>query len=825
MANPDLLIKEFFKKHGYIGRIDKNYDQYMNSLDGHISITKEKVFCTNNPNIWFPLQTEDGSYILDNKERYFMSQELKMSTEMFVEKVSENISCRVNVNGTYHQMMVEMNVNSLMLNIQSISKDIYNINSKIPLSISLDALFEYLEFDIVPVLNLFPKNIKNLIITLVSMGSESIGKLEGDCIRKKIFDNCSYVHMALTLLIATVRCAEVFTKKKDPCERDSYKYKIVRSAPAIVHRALKRAIDSNSDGFTHDLINALKTGELKIQGKIYSKMAAIISRRTWIDAVSCIRRVVVPVSENSPNLEMRNIHPTQRGFICPSETSDGKHVGLTKYLALTCIISSPCNIDLSDILCHPGTTPVVIDGLCVGLYNITRDIVKNKYPKIGIYKDRCVLYIRTKDCRLMRPMFVKGTRKIHYIDPAEQIYHIDLYEELHPLAIVGLSASMIPYGEHNQSARVVFATHMIKQAIESRPLPDYAEEHRMLLSGQLPLIKTITNDDVPFGVNVIVAITTYKGFNQEDSVVINKSAIDRGLFHNIYYKNISRSIDTVNISVNTDDTFYNVEGGTEKIVSNIKNSAGLNLVDITETPLTTEPRIEKIYKFSRYHIPEIGDKVASRHAQKSIIGLLVPQEDMPFTEDGIVPDIIINPHAIPSRMTIGQLIESLEGKVACMKGEYKDGTMFKEREYINDIQLGTEKMIVGSTGEYIQHPITIGVVYYMALKHQVQDKIFSRYEGPISLFSRQPTTGKSKEGGLRIGEMEHDALIAHEAYTVLQQIIDQSDAIRIRICKTCKRRIHKSCPQGHEISTITIPMSRVVTEDLLAGLGIGTKTT
>ena len=383
------------------------------------------------------------------------------------------------------------------------------------------------------------------------------------------------------------------------------------------------------------------------------------------------------------------------------------------------------------------------------------------------------------------------------------------------------------------------------------------------------LSKYTASNELPSGTNAIVAIMTHTGFNQEDSVIINQSALDRGLYTSTYYKSVKEQC-SKNHSTGEEEIFVNPHNknanslkpfsyeklqdngtipknteisGSDIIIGKVMPKKTNGLIAYQDNSLALKPSDEGYvdmnyigtnsegYKFCNVRIrknrkPEIGDKLASRSAQKGCIGMIYGHQDMPFTKDGIVPDIIMNPHAIPSRMTMAQLMECIMGKASCHIGARGDSTPFtdcsvesiaKVLELSGMERYGNEIMYNGRTGEQIKTEIFIGPTYYQRLKHMVTDKIHSRgSNGPIVMLTRQPSEGRARNGGLRLGEMERDCLIGHGISEFLKEkMLDTSDNYRVFICKTCGltananpiKNIYKCnhCKTSTDIVQIRIP--------------------
>jgi len=427
--------------------------------------------------------------------------------------------------------------------------------------------------------------------------------------------------------------------------------------------------------------------------------------------------------------------------------------------------------------------------------------------------------------------------------------------EIFPSAILGAGASIIPYPEHNQSPRNTYESAMAKQSLGfSTPMMNtstYVRQHSMLYP-QTPIVTTkamglLGLEKRPAGQNCVVAVLPFDGYNIEDAIVLSKSSVDRGLGRTFFYRIYEAESkqypggmrDNFEIP-NADDNLRGYKGeksyrlleGDGIVATESGVSGGDILIGKTSPPrfmeeycdqesrgpyrrdtsigvrpsesgvvdttvLTQSTEGGKMFKvrIRDMRLPEIGDKFASRHGQKGVVGLLAKAEDLPYTADGISPDVLINPHAFPSRMTVGMMMESITGKAGAIRGKKVDASAFvgEKMEDVKGVMedagfkySGKEIMYDGRTGKRFPVEVFIGVVYYQKLHHMVADKIHARARGQVQMLTKQPTEGRARGGGLRFGEMERDCLIAYGASMILKdRLLDESDKSDIFVCERC----------------------------------------
>ena len=418
--------------------------------------------------------------------------------------------------------------------------------------------------------------------------------------------------------------------------------------------------------------------------------------------------------------------------------------------------------------------------------------------------------------------------------------------EIHPSVILSIMANLVIFTENNQYPRGLFSCGQSKQAVSlyNTNFHNRMDKTALILNGgQTPLIKSryldyISHEEHPYGVNAIVAIASYSGYNVEDAIIINRASLDRGMFRTTYLTvyeseeeikiNGNKEVKSEFMDVNTRDvvglktgydySLLDPDSGlikensfiTEKtiIIGKASSTERGKYIDESSSPKTGQlgyidksfmvenengKRIAKV-RIRHDRIPMIGDKFCSRAGQKGTVGIVMDEKDMPFNSEGVRPDIIVNPHAFPSRMTIGHLVESLFGKVCSLYGTYGDCTTFTNKGTKDKIlgemlikagysSSGNEILYNGMTGEQLETEIFFGPTYYLRLKHMVKDKINARARGPRTALTRQTVGGRANGGGLRVGEMDRDAIIGHGMTNFIKDsMMERGDKFKVGIC-------------------------------------------
>ncbi|MEM7826751.1 MAG: DNA-directed RNA polymerase subunit B [Candidatus Aenigmatarchaeota archaeon] len=658
-----------------------------------------------------------------------------------------------------------------------------------------------------------------------------------------------------------------------------------------------------------------------------------LERTNWVRTIEHLRNVLSPLSSTQEHFRARALHPTQFGRLCAEETPEGINIGLRKYLAIFGIISQSANKeDIKAIYeligSENGKYPIFLNGRLVGKTDKPIELVEKLRqkrrlgllsPYIGIswLEDLNEVRINCDAGRLERPLIIIENGKprltpkhiealkenklrwndlvkqgiIEYLDAEEEdnalvaLFESDItsnhtHLEINPGSVLGISANIIPFPNHNRGDRVNIGAKMCGQALgiySTNFLLRADTKSDILIYPQTPLVDTTVSREIGLeehaqGQNLVVAMMSFYGYNMEDAIILNKASIERGLGRSLFFRTYEAEErkywaierDEIRIPpkgirgyrqedsykwldkdgiihpesrVESDDVLIGKTsplrffGPAESFLLETQNryetsetirheeSGVVDKVLLTET-IDGNKLVKVTVRDQR--IPELGDKFATRHGQKGVISLIVPQEDMPFTADGIIPDIIINPHAIPSRMTLGQLLEILGAKISAITCEKVNGSIFnetpeeimraklKENGFIDD---GREILFNGITGMAYECPILIGPLFYQKLHHMVANKLQVRARGPVTLLTKQPTEGRSKQGGLRLGEMEKDCLIAHGAALLLKERFSSDKAI-IPICERCGLvAIHdfakgrKYCPVCKKSKIIDVEMS------------------
>jgi DNA-directed RNA polymerase II subunit RPB2 len=629
-----------------------------------------------------------------------------------------------------------------------------------------------------------------------------------------------------------------------------------------------------------------------------SGVAQVLSRYSYVGSISHLRRVNLKMDKSTKQTDPRRLHSSSWGLMCPSDNPDGKNVGMIKSMSLLTRVSTHQPIsDIKKIILeqpntlyiariHPALwdsiwTKVFLnsDLLCVvtkntesfhsKLLEMRRKSELGEFVSLTWNRTDNEYIIHCDAGRPCRPLYHDGTKPetikslkswksmtqhMDYIDSQEaesvlvsmESFHPTRLSEIHASTIFSASAGINPFSDHNQAPRNMFTCQQVKQACSWYNTAfnkrfDTIATH--LHSPQRPLTQTWTTSAilgggcVPYGENAIVAIGVYGGYNQEDSIIINNSAIKRGLYEISYYHSYSESetmidpatlLHTIVANTVTDSKYRETVNRKDGKIYDFLDSDGFiktgsivtpdTVIVGMVTPVTNNGNViayrdvsilpkrgqhgivDSVYRFTtaeglqgvkiriaEVRDPVLGDKFGSRHGQKGTCGIRMDEEDMPVSSSGLRPDMIINPHALPSRMTVGQFLETMSSKVGLHLGTLVDGTPFSTQQRIGDTKeiltqlgyhpYGNEILYNGMTGEMIESEIFMGPTYYQRFKHMVEDKINYRSTGPRTALTHQPLEGRANDGGLRIGEMERDALIGHGISNFLNESLTlRSDA-------------------------------------------------
>ncbi|KAF1829741.1 putative DNA-directed RNA polymerase I subunit beta [Decorospora gaudefroyi] len=602
---------------------------------------------------------------------------------------------------------------------------------------------------------------------------------------------------------------------------------------------------------------------------------------------------------------VRKLLPESWGFMCPVHTPDGSPCGLLNHFAHKCKLAtsdldvsmipklvaqlgvsskSSASLDASVVVqldgrvlgyCSPKEAKVIADTLrfwkVEGKMNVPLELEIGYVPNsnAGQYPG---VYMFSQTSRMYRPVKYLPLDKLDYVGPFEQPYMSiactdaeivsgdSTHVEIDPTHILSILANQTPFSDFNQSPRNMYQCQMAKQTMGTPATSlRYRTDNKTyrLQTGQTPVVRAPLHneyglDNFPNGMNAVVAVISYTGYDMDDGMIINQSSLQRGFGHGTIYKTKvcdleegsrrNRSSKTVTklfgfapeglVKAQSKETldddgfprigtmlrygdplaawhsvthdsatgdYINRDAQTQFFKYKEDEVAFVEEVRIIGSEDGTQPCQKLSIKLRVPRTPIIGDKFSSRHGQKGVMSQKWPSRDMPFSESGIQPDVIINPHAFPSRMTIGMFIESLAGKAGALHGIPQDSTPFRFDEQNTAVDYfghqlmkagynyyGNEPMYSGITGQELHADIYIGVVYYQRLRHMVNDKFQVRTTGPINPTTGQPIKGRKKGGGIRVGEMERDALLAHGTAFLLQdRLMNCSDYMRAAICRSC----------------------------------------
>ncbi len=702
--------------------------------------------------------------------------------------------------------------------------------------------------------------------------------------------------------------------------------------------------------FTHRIESAIATGNWIGER---TGVTQNMDKTNYLAILSQLQRVASTLPGEQENFLARTVHPTHYGRFCPIETPEGTEIGLRKNLAILAKISTYTDLNdkrFEDVLDSMGLikgsehsgTDIFYNGRFVGSVKDQQKFIKelkekrrnNELPiQMSIRYDQNlnIVLISTETGRVLRPLVVvdDGKRRltennlkelqagsltwndlvsrgiIEYLDSAEEenafvalsaaeLTKEHTHLEVDLMDLLGVITSLVPFPNHDQSARLLRGSKTQKQSLglyAANFLCRVDTDVSILHYPQKPIVRTFVYDTLnvyPSGQNVVVAIMTHEGYNLEDALILNKASVQRGLARSTYFrpytavelKYAGGLADKIEIpdkgtsGYRTEESYrYLEEDGV--VYPEAKMESGEVIIGKTAPPkflsesreisvkarkessnvmrqeekgvvdavfLTENRDGNKIIqvRMRDVRIPELGDKFATSHGQKGVIGALVEDNDLPFTSRGIKPDVIFNPHSIPGRMTVGYLIELLAGKLGALSGKIMDGTGFESMK-VADLEQeltklgfrydGKETVYNGVTGKLMEAKIFVGTMYYQKLKYMVANKMHARASGKVTLLTRQPIEGRARGGALRLGEMEQEALVAHGASLLLKERYD-SDKVVIHICEKCgyiavEDNIHKKiyCPLcgSQETQPVEVSYAFKLLVDEIQGLHLATK--
>ena len=700
--------------------------------------------------------------------------------------------------------------------------------------------------------------------------------------------------------------------------------------------------------FSHRIESAIATGSWTGER---SGVTQNMSKTNYLDTMAQLQRVSSMLESGQENFKARTLHPTHYGRFCPVETPEGTEIGLRKNLAVMARVSTRVNLSEEKFvneLQELGLDKELLEGSEVFLNgNYIGNVKDAKEFTIAIKQKRRAgelpiqlninendglssISISTEAGRVLRPLIISenGSSKmtneilvqleqgeltwddlikrgiIEYLDASEEensliaVYEEELTEEhthleIDSVASLGLSISLVPYANHDPSARLLKGGKTQKQSLglyAANYLCRLDTDVSILQYPQKPLVRSFIYDTLntyPAGQNLTVAIMTYEGYNMEDALVFNKGSLDRGVGRSFFYRpysavemNYAGGLrDEVKIP-EKDTSGYKMESLYELLDEDgiispetrvnqgevligktsppkfLSESREISVRTMKESSVTLRQEekgiVESVFvtvddegnkivqvKTRDQRIPELGDKYANPHGQKGVIGAIIEEADIPFTASGIKPDVMFNPHGLPSRMTVGYLLELMGGKVASLSGNIVDGTPFSGESIesletqLSDLGFrfdGKETMYSGITGEKMKTKIFVGNLYYLKLRYMVGNKMHGRASGKVALLTRQPIEGRARGGALRLGEMEQQALVSHGASLLLKERYD-SDKVVLPICTKCgsiavedKIRNKVVCPECHSEDVEPIEVSyafKLLVEELQ---GLHTKT-